>query len=55
MLDHAGAFEHLKRIELDHNYVSAALAAELGKLGPEVSLADAEAPDEEYRYCRIGE
>jgi uncharacterized protein (TIGR02996 family) len=55
IVDNAAAFKHLKKIDLTHNYVTEALAAELGKVGPEIILDETETPDDDYRYVQISE
>jgi uncharacterized protein (TIGR02996 family) len=55
ILDNAAAFKHLRQLDLTHNYIGNELAAELAKLGPNVILAEAEDPNEDYRYVQISE
>jgi uncharacterized protein (TIGR02996 family) len=56
IIDNAAAFRHLKKIDLTHNFVSDAIAAELAKIGPEVVLdLPEQADDDDYRYVQISE
>lgn len=59
LLEAAGAYRHLRQIDLAHHYVGDELAAAFQQIGPKVVLDDAQAPDvdgvDEYRYVQISE
>jgi uncharacterized protein (TIGR02996 family) len=54
LLEHAGAFAHLKQLDLSRNFFGGEVLAAL-RGWPNVKLADNESPDGDYRYVAIGE
>lgn len=52
---HADAFRHLERLDASGSYLSADGVAALRGVIPNVDVEDQKDPDDDYRYCEIGE
>jgi uncharacterized protein (TIGR02996 family) len=52
---HADAFAHLEELDLHRNYLGGDALAAVQKVAKKVVVHDQEDPDDDYRYCQIGE
>ena len=55
LLNSADAWKHLKRLDLQHHFVTEEVQQQFDALVPEIDLGDPQDPDDDWRFVSIGE
>jgi hypothetical protein len=55
LLQHAAAFRHLESIDVSQSYLTGDVIAQLAKTFKKVEANEQKEPEDDYRYCAIGE